>query len=154
MLRASGRGGAHHDGHDPQVVVDPDRLELRLRRAHPIPIRHRDVSYAGDVAGRDRRRAPRHDRSRRRQLASNNAVSREIGHHCGVATVALVEHRGFVGGSGARVDRVDRQRAGFEQRVGPASAAAASTSKRSATKLIERAPPGLPSPQLRFRLLP
>ena len=64
--RVAAPGGVDQVGHDPQVVLDADRAELRLREAHPVLL--------GDAG-----RAPRTAARRRARCAAAASAASRVG---------------------------------------------------------------------------
>ena len=133
-LSASGSRRLAPRRHDPEVVGDPDRPELRLRRAHPVLL--------GDGVGLVRRAAASATRAdaarsaaRRSAPAANSADERATPARARRAgSPGLAVQRRLAGGAGGGIGDVDRQRARVEQRVGPGvGVRRPAASKRSAT---------------------
>ena len=104
--------------YDPQPLGDPYRRELRLAHAHPVVIGDRGHRVLG------KRLAERSRSLHQRVLgvAGSAEERRQPDHRPARLALGarLTVDRRFSSGARARVGRVNGQRAGFQQRVGPA----------------------------------
>ena len=104
--------------HDPDVLADVDRLELRLREAHPVGVRDGARRECRRLLQADGGRSLGHDRGlvgilvRQRDDAAV-VPGGFLRHHARFAEQGLFVFRAFV-----RVFHRDRQRARFHQGVG------------------------------------
>ena len=116
-LIAAGSTGVAPRRHDPEPVGDPERRELRLRRAHPVLLGHVEglVRRQHLAGARPVRPAPPRGRSR----PENSAVNRLTGQPAAAGAPGSPYSGASSGGFGARVGDVDGERAGLQQRVRP-----------------------------------
>jgi hypothetical protein len=114
-------GGGVPGGHDPQSVVDPDRIELALGEPHPVLLGDVFEIDFGQVvdAGSNRGGGDAADQVGRRIEQRHDAALVPQGHDgLAVGAARFAELRRFFVGSRLRVLDADGNRAGGEQGLG------------------------------------